>query len=103
MRLSSAKRHRPSLFTPVVEHLDMGKDFSLGLVTGEQLEVVEVFAFETAVKAFLLGICLGQDGTVLGQLRHLTGRPAFRARPPQNSYPFPHNSDVIRIPINSVK
>jgi len=50
----------------VVEHFDMGKDFSLGLVAGEQLEVVEVFSFETAVETFLFGICLGQDGTLRG-------------------------------------
>jgi len=49
---------------PVVEYLNKSKDFSLGLVTGEQLEVVEVFSFETAVETLLLGICLGESGTL---------------------------------------
>ncbi len=42
----------------VVDHFDVAKDFSLGLFAGEQLEVVEVFTFQTTVKPFLLGIVL---------------------------------------------
>ena len=47
----------------VVKYCKVGKNFSLGLVAGKQLEVVEVFSLQATLIAFLLGICLGQDGT----------------------------------------
>jgi len=38
--------------SPVVKHLDVGRIFSLGVVACEQLDMFEVFSFETKIEPF---------------------------------------------------